>query len=101
MYRECSQFEKAISILEDYVKTHFSEADIGTLTLLVDFLMENNSHVQALYQIEYAAKSVCQSDEELPLHLKAKAVICHAYLGNIECAEVFSFLGDIICIFLS
>ncbi|KAM0938510.1 putative tetratricopeptide-like helical domain superfamily [Dioscorea sansibarensis] len=89
MYRECSQFEKAISILEDYVKTHSSEADIGTLTLLVDFLMENNSHVLALHQIEYAAKSVCRSDEELPLHLKAKAVICHAYLGNIECAENF------------
>lgn len=101
MYRECSQLEKAISILEDYVKTYSSEADIGTFTLLVDFLMENNSHILALHQIEYAAKSVCRSDEELPLHLKAKAVICHAYLGNIEFVEVFSFLGDILCIFLS
>ncbi|KAH7657973.1 TPR-like protein [Dioscorea alata] len=93
MYRECSQLEKAISILVDYVKTYSSEADIGTLTLLIDFLMENNSHVLALHQIEYAAKSVCQSDEELPLHLKAKAVICHAYLGNIEFVE--NFLMDV------
>ncbi|KAH7678957.1 TPR-like protein [Dioscorea alata] len=93
MYRECSQLEKAISILEDYVKTYYSEADIGTLTLLIDFLIENNSHVLALHQIEYAAKSVCQSDDELPLHLKAKAVICHAYLGNIEFVE--NFLMDV------
>ncbi|KAH7678963.1 TPR-like protein [Dioscorea alata] len=93
MYRECSQLEKAISILEDYVKTYYSEADIGTLTLLIDFLIENNSHVLALHQIEYAAKSVCQSDDELPLHLKVKAVICHAYLGNIEFVE--NFLMDV------
>ncbi|KAH7658015.1 RNA polymerase III transcription factor TFIIIC protein, partial [Dioscorea alata] len=93
MYREYSQLEKAISILVDYVKTYSSEADIGTLTLLIDFLMENNSHVLALHQIEYAAKSVCQFDEELPLHLKAKAVICHAYLGNIEFVE--NFLMDV------
>ncbi|KAH7678945.1 HCP-like protein [Dioscorea alata] len=93
MYRECSQLEKAISILEDYVKTYYSEADIGTLTLLIDFLIENNSHVLALHQIEYAAKSVCQFDDELPLHLKAKAVICHAYLGNIEFVE--NFLMDV------
>ncbi|KAH7667044.1 RNA polymerase III transcription factor TFIIIC protein [Dioscorea alata] len=96
MYRECSQLEKAISILEDYVKTYSSEADIGTLTLLIDFLMENNSHVLALHQIEYAAKSVCQFDEELPLHLKAKAnfLMDVESMGTENCADMITEIGD-------
>ncbi|KAJ0961110.1 hypothetical protein J5N97_000925 [Dioscorea zingiberensis] len=87
MYRECGQLERSISIMEDFVKTRSSESDIGILSLLIDLLMENKSHSQALHQVEYAAKSVYCSGKELPFLLKAKAVICHAYLGNTEVAE--------------
>ena len=87
MYRKCGQVQRAISILEDYVNAHASEADLGAVDLLISLYMENNSHNEALRQLEHAHTAYCLK-KGLPLHLKTKAVICHAYLGNMENVEV-------------
>ncbi|EHA8590046.1 putative general transcription factor 3C polypeptide 3 [Cocos nucifera] len=87
MYRKCGQVQRAISILEDYVNGHASEADLGAVDLLISLYMENNSHNEALRQIEHAHTAYCLK-KGLPLHIKTKAVICHAHLGNMEHAEV-------------
>lgn len=87
MYRKCGQVQRAISILEDHVNAHDSEADLGAVDLLISLYTEYNLHNQALKLIEHA-HSTYGLEKQLQLHLKTKAAICHAHLGNMEHAEV-------------
>ena len=68
---------------------HFSQADQTVIDLLITLQMENNEHIKALRHIDHTCLSY-GSGNKLPLYLKAKAVICHAHLGNLEHAEVCS-----------
>lgn len=83
MYQKCGQVEKAVGILEEFLNDHSSQGDPSLVDLLVTLQMESNAHSKALQQIEHAC-----SGGKMPLNLKAKAVICHAHLGNVENAEV-------------
>eukprot|EP00268_Persea_americana_P022843 TRINITY_DN22629_c0_g1_i7.p1 TRINITY_DN22629_c0_g1~~TRINITY_DN22629_c0_g1_i7.p1 ORF type:complete len:844 (+),score=156.18 TRINITY_DN22629_c0_g1_i7:468-2999(+) len=86
LYQKCGQVDKAINILEDYVKEYPTEADLSVIDLLATIQMENKAHGKALQLIERARFAYC-TGKELPLHLTVKAVICEAHLGNLEKAE--------------
>jgi len=86
-YQKCGQLEHSIRVLEDYVKTHPSEADLSVIDLLAAIFMESNAHDKALQLIESANLAYC-SGKELPLTLTIKEGICHAHLKNMEKAEV-------------
>ncbi|OVA19138.1 Tetratricopeptide repeat-containing domain [Macleaya cordata] len=88
MYQKCGQVEHSIRILEDYIKERTTDADWSVIDLLAAINMESNAYTKALQQIEHA-RSVCCSEEQLPLYLTVKAGICHVHLGNIEEAEIF------------
>ncbi|OMO77505.1 Tetratricopeptide-like helical [Corchorus olitorius] len=88
LYQKCGQIEHAVSILEDYLHGHPSEADLSVIDLLVDMLMEINAYKRALSKIKQAQVSY-YSGKELPLNLKIKAGICHIHLGDMEKAEIF------------
>ncbi|KAK1278557.1 hypothetical protein QJS04_geneDACA007417 [Acorus gramineus] len=87
MHRTYGQIDRAIGILEDYVKVHASEADLGVVDLLAEMLMKNKEHLKALQHIEYAGSVVC-SGKDLPSYLTVKAGMCHACLGNLEEAQL-------------
>ncbi|GAB4839589.1 hypothetical protein Ancab_029112 [Ancistrocladus abbreviatus] len=90
LYEKCSQFERSVSIFEDYLKHHPSEADLGIVDVFVSLCIEKKEHVKALQHIE-DAKNL--SGRELPLYLTIKEGICHANLGDVERAEIcFSLL---------
>ncbi|KAH0977417.1 hypothetical protein GBA52_027136 [Prunus armeniaca] len=92
MYDRSGQHEHSIHILEAYLKDHPTEADPSVIDLLASILMENNAHNEAIQHIEHAQLVFC-SNKEMPLTMKIKAGICHAYLGNMEKAEtLFSAL---------
>ncbi|XP_059449020.1 uncharacterized protein LOC132180277 isoform X2 [Corylus avellana] len=92
LYQECGQLEHSIHLLEDYVKTHPSEADLSVIDLLAAIFMKSNAHDKALQLIEHANLAYC-SGKELPLNLTIKEGICHAQLKNMEKAEIrFSVL---------
>ncbi|OMO51533.1 Tetratricopeptide-like helical, partial [Corchorus capsularis] len=88
LYQKCGQIEHAVSILEDYLHGHPSEADLSVINLLVDILMEINAYKRALSKIEQAQVSYYLG-KELPLNLKIKAGICQIHLGDTEKAEIF------------
>ena len=87
LYQECGQLEHSIHLLEDYVKTHPSEADLSVIDLLAAIFMKSNAHDKALQIIEHANLAYC-SGKELPLNLTIKKGICRAHLKNMEKAEV-------------
>lgn len=91
LYQKCGQIDRAISILEDHIKEHPTEADLSIIDLLATIQMGNREHSRALQLIERARLTYC-SGKEFPLHLTVKAVICEAHLGNLEKAEVYFFL---------
>lgn len=87
LYQVCGQIERAVSTLEDYLKCHPTEADLSIVDMLAAICMKNNDFVKALQHIEQAQLVYCPG-KELPLHLAAKAGICHLHLGNIDKAEI-------------
>ncbi|XP_043690462.1 general transcription factor 3C polypeptide 3 isoform X2 [Telopea speciosissima] len=87
MFQKCGQYERAVRILEDYMKDHQTRTDLDVVNLLVAIHMKNNSHVEALQQIDHA-RLVYHSREEFPLHLNVKAGICEIHLGNLDKAEI-------------
>lgn len=89
MYRRCGQVETAIDILENYFSNFFSENDLMIVSLLMSLHIENNSHVKALEVFEVISSRLF-SKIEIPLYLKVKAGVCHAYLGNMKESEVSS-----------
>lgn len=92
LYQKCGQLEHSIRLLEDYIKTHPSEADLSVIDLLAAIFMESNAHDKALQVIEHANLAY-YSGKELPLNLTIKEGICHAQLKNMEKAEIlFSVL---------
>uniref|UniRef100_A0A0E0MEK8 General transcription factor 3C polypeptide 3 n=1 Tax=Oryza punctata TaxID=4537 RepID=A0A0E0MEK8_ORYPU len=88
MYRDCGQIDKAINLLEDYVNAQTTNIDSSLLDLLISLYLRNNAHNEALTLIE-RAHLMFGSQHNLPVQLQAKAVICHAYLGDMKHAEVF------------
>uniref|UniRef100_A0A0E0R6S6 General transcription factor 3C polypeptide 3 n=1 Tax=Oryza rufipogon TaxID=4529 RepID=A0A0E0R6S6_ORYRU len=88
MYRDCGQIDKAINLLEDYVNAQTTNIDSNHLDLLISLYLRNNAYNEALRLIE-RAHIVFGSQHNLPVQLQAKAVICHAYLGDMKHAEVF------------
>lgn len=87
MYKLCGQLDRSVHILEEYLKGHPTEPDLSVVDLLASMLMQNNAHNEALQHIERARLVFC-SEKELPLETKVKEGICHAYLGNMEKAEM-------------
>uniref|UniRef100_A0A0D3HKF3 General transcription factor 3C polypeptide 3 n=1 Tax=Oryza barthii TaxID=65489 RepID=A0A0D3HKF3_9ORYZ len=88
MYRDCGQIDKAINLLEDYVNAQTTNIDSNLLDLLISLYLRNNAYNEALRLIE-RAHIVFGSQHNLPVQLQAKAVICHAYLGDMKHAEMF------------
>uniref|UniRef100_A0A0E0BHM4 General transcription factor 3C polypeptide 3 n=1 Tax=Oryza glumipatula TaxID=40148 RepID=A0A0E0BHM4_9ORYZ len=88
MYRDCGQIDNAINLLEDYVNAQTTNIDSNHLDLLISLYLRNNAYNEALRLIE-RAHIVFGSQHNLPVQLQAKAVICHAYLGDMKHAEVF------------
>lgn len=88
MYRDSSQIDKAISLLEDFVNARTTKIDWNLLDLLISLYLRNNSHGEALRQIE-KAHQVLGSQHKLPVNLQAKELICQAYLGDMKHAEMF------------
>jgi DNA-binding SARP family transcriptional activator len=89
MYRDCGHIEKAINLLEEYVNTRRTNMNWSLLDLLISLYLRNNAISEALKQIE-EAHQILGSKHKLPVQLQAKAVICHAYLGDMKHAEVCS-----------
>lgn len=87
LYEKCGQRERAVSILEEYVKRNQVEAEISVVHLLVSIHMEGKAYLKALNHIEHA-QQVYRAGKEFPLSLTIKAGVCHAHLGNLEKAEV-------------
>ncbi|TXG68614.1 hypothetical protein EZV62_003549 [Acer yangbiense] len=86
----CPENVKALktgTILEDYLKSHPSEANSGIIDLLASVLMETNAYDKALQHIKHS-HLVYYSGEELPLNLKIRAGICHIHLKNMEKSEI-------------
>ncbi|KAG5563220.1 hypothetical protein RHGRI_005844 [Rhododendron griersonianum] len=91
-YQKCGQQERSVSILEDYLKSHPSDADLGVVDLLASTCMNNSAHTKALQHIEHAHRVYC-AGKELPLYLSIRAGICHVHLGDDKKAEsIFSVL---------
>uniref|UniRef100_A0A0A0LGB1 General transcription factor 3C polypeptide 3 n=1 Tax=Cucumis sativus TaxID=3659 RepID=A0A0A0LGB1_CUCSA len=86
LYQKCGHLERAICILEDYIKGHPSEADLDVVDLLASLYMGSKEFSKALERIEHADRVYCAGNE-LPLNLTTKAGICHAHLGDLEKAE--------------
>ncbi|TVU43258.1 hypothetical protein EJB05_09709 [Eragrostis curvula] len=86
MYRDCGQIDKAISLLEEHINNRSANMDWNLLDLLVSLYLKNNAISEALKQIE-KANVLSGSKHKLPIQLQAKAVICHAYLGDMKHAE--------------
>ncbi|KNA25827.1 hypothetical protein SOVF_002940 [Spinacia oleracea] len=87
LYKRSGQIERSITILEDYLNKHPSEADLTVVDMLALFFIENNSFTKALEHIEHAKKA-CGLVKEFPLCLRVREGICHAHLGNLEKAEI-------------
>jgi len=87
--------DRSVNILEDYLKNHPSDADLGVIDLLASTCMNNSAHAKALQHIEHAHRVYC-AERELPLYLRIRAGICHVHLGDNEKAEtIFNILqGD-------
>ncbi|KAI8569545.1 hypothetical protein RHMOL_Rhmol02G0286800 [Rhododendron molle] len=91
-YQKCGQKERSVSILEDYLKSHPSDADLGVVDLLASTCMNNSAHTKALQHIEDAHRVYC-AGKELPLYLRIRAGICLVHLGDDKKAEsIFSVL---------
>ncbi|KAL1831449.1 hypothetical protein ACET3Z_001100 [Daucus carota] len=86
LYQKCGQRERAVSILEEYVKRNQTEAEISIIYLLVSMLIEGRAYIKALNHIEHAQQVYC-AGKEFPLPLTIKAGVCQAHLGNLEKAE--------------
>lgn len=91
LYEKCGQHERAVSMLEEYVKRNQTEAEISVVYLLVSLHVEGKAYLKALNHIEHAQQVYC-AGKELPLSLSIKAGVCHAHLGNLEKAEVCCIL---------
>ncbi|KAG9131854.1 hypothetical protein Leryth_016565 [Lithospermum erythrorhizon] len=87
LYRKCGQHERAVTMLEAYLKEHPNEPDLSVVNLLVVVNMERKEHLKALELIE-RTQQVYSIGKEMPLYLSIKAGLCHAHLGNLEKAEV-------------
>ncbi|XP_059299491.1 uncharacterized protein LOC132052132 isoform X1 [Lycium ferocissimum] len=87
LYRKCGEHECSVSVLEDYLKNHPTEADLSVIHLLAVLHMEDNAHLKALDLIE-CAKQRYFTGKQMPLSLIIKAGICHLHLGHIEEAEI-------------
>ncbi|XP_068658624.1 uncharacterized protein [Aristolochia californica] len=88
MHHKSGHVERAIKVLEDYIRDHPNIADLSVVNLLASIYMEINAYSKAIEQIEHAKSAYC-TDEDLPLFLAVNAGICHVHLNNMEKAEAF------------
>lgn len=95
LYQKCGQRERAVSILEEYVKRNQTEVEISIVHLLVSIHIEGKAYIKALNHIEHA-QQLYYAGKEFPLSLTIKAGVCQAYLGDLEKAEVCYFLNILI-----
>lgn len=86
LYKKCGQHDRAINVLEDFLRNHPNEVDLSVVDLLASLYMEGNAHLKALEHIEHAERVYC-AGKDLPLYLITKAGICHLHLGNLKKAE--------------
>ncbi|XAR55675.1 hypothetical protein NMG60_11035825 [Bertholletia excelsa] len=92
LYQKCGLKERSVSILEEYLRNHPSNVDLRVVDLLATMCIQNSEHTKALQHIEQVKQVHC-GGEDLPLHIRIKAGICHVHLGDIEKAEnIFSAL---------
>ncbi|XP_027088633.2 uncharacterized protein [Coffea arabica] len=78
---KCGQSERAVSILESYLRNCCKQPDLNVIDILASLHIEGNAHLKALEHIENAQQVYC-SGKEMPLCLRIKAGICHIHFGN-------------------
>ncbi|EPS71182.1 hypothetical protein M569_03577, partial [Genlisea aurea] len=88
LYKRCGQCQRAITMLEGYLKNHVHDDNLGAVDLLASVLMETNEYARALEHIEHILQAY-GTEKEVPLNLNIKAGICHAHLGHLGTAEAF------------
>ena len=89
MRQKNGQSELAIQLLEKLIEEYPAEADLSAVNLLAELHMANGAFATTISWIDQA-RNLYSADQPLPLDLSVKAGICHAYLGDLEAAEVAS-----------
>lgn len=87
MRQKNGQSEQATQLLEHLIETYPYEADLSAVNLLAELHMANGAFAITISWID-RARELYSADQPLPLDLSVKAGICHAYLGDLESAEV-------------
>lgn len=87
MRQRNGQPEQATQVLEKLIEEYPYEADLSAVNLLAELHMANGAFATTISWIDQA-RDLYSADQPLPLDLSVKAGICHAYLGNLEAAEV-------------
>lgn len=54
MYQRCSQHERIVSILDDYLRKNPKDADLSVVHVLASTHMLGNAHDKALHHIKNA-----------------------------------------------
>lgn len=87
MRQKNGQSELATQLLEKLIEEYPAEADLSAVNLLAELHMANGAFATTISWIDQA-RALYSADQPLPLDLSVKAGICHAYLGDLEAAEV-------------
>ncbi|XP_052624964.1 uncharacterized protein LOC128132435 [Lactuca sativa] len=88
MYQRCSQHERIVSILDDYLRKNPKDADLSVVHVLASTHMLGNAHEKALHHIKNAQQNYSAA-KDLPVELLVQAGIYHVHLGNMEKAQAF------------
>lgn len=87
MRQKNGQSELATQVLEKLIEEYPAEADLSAVNLLAELHMASGAFATTISWIDQA-RDLYSADQPLPLDLSVKAGICHAYLGDLEAAEV-------------
>ncbi|CAH1425708.1 unnamed protein product [Lactuca virosa] len=68
MYQRCSQHDRIVSILDDYLRKNPKDVDVSVVHLLASMHMLGNAHDKALHHIEYAQQNYSAA-KDLPVDL--------------------------------
>lgn len=90
MRQKNGQAEQATQVLEKLIEDSPYEADLSAVNLLAELHMANGAFATTISWIDQA-RELYSADQPLPLDLSVKAGICHAYLGDLQAAEVVTY----------
>jgi len=91
MRQKNGQPEQATQVLEKLIEEYPHEADLPAVNLLAELHMANGAFATTISWVDQA-RDLYSPDQPLPLDLSVKAGICHAYLGDLDAAEVGIFM---------